>query len=816
MIFLQYHFLIFVPLINKLLLLMCVAMLAIPSKLFAQNCPENIGFENGNFRNWKLFTGLTTLYSNKNVIYTNEVNTPSLGRHTILTNKAEKDYYGGFDLIPKNGGNFSVKLGNNGTGAQVDGVSYLLNVPSDRPEFTLTYQYAVVLEDPSHPMEEQPRFIARVKDLEKNEYIPCASFEYVATSSLPGFKKSKVNGSIIYKEWTPVTINLSGYQGKQLLIEFISADCALGGHFGYAYVDVDNLCGNLIVGNTFCKSADELNISGPSGFQYYNWYNDDKSVKYGSGQSINIKPTPAEGSKIILDLVPYAGFGCPSSITSVVHSVDYQLQVSGKNTVCQNTEIDLTSSKYILNKSDEFTYLVYQDKDLTQQLNGLIKIQKDATYYIKATNYKGCESIVPINISVFDSANITVQNPITVCFNETVDITNSLLYSNLDGITRSYFLDDKATKPLLNPTAVKTSGTYYVMLANEYGCNKLVPVEVIISPKPLLNISNPVAVCYPNTVDITAASVFAGNDATFKYKFFEDAAQTVSIADPKNIGKTGSYYVMASNAQGCSVSGKIDVIVNDLPILAIKDPAAVCFPEKVDLTNQNLYSGSSEKLSYSFFSDEGLTDKLSNPKSVGKAGAYYVKATNSSGCYVSDKINVTINSLPTIVVNKPRAIFDYDSIDLTASEITKGSKNFVKVNYFYDALLSRPIADPTKMNKAGVYYISLQNEKGCSVSASIELNILPQPKIVVPTAFTPHKETNNKLYPFLVSIQKLISFKVFNKWGILVYQTDLATNGWDGQYKSKMQPLETFSWFAEGIDTFGGKFQTTGKTILIL
>lgn len=51
----------------------------------------------------------------------------------------------------------TVKLGNNGTGAQADGMSYLLNVPADRPEFTLTYQYAVVLEDPNHPLEEQPR-----------------------------------------------------------------------------------------------------------------------------------------------------------------------------------------------------------------------------------------------------------------------------------------------------------------------------------------------------------------------------------------------------------------------------------------------------------------------------------------------------------------------------------------------------------------------------------------------------------------------------------------------------------------------------------
>jgi len=797
-------------------MMLIIACLAIPSKLYAQSCPENIGFENGNFRNWKLFTGTTTIDKNKNVISTNEINAPIMGRQTIISNKTEKDYYGGFDLIPKNGGNYSVKLGNNGTGAQVEGISYLLTVPANRPEFTLTYQYAVVLEDPSHPLEEQPRFIARVKDVKRNEYISCASFEYVATSSLPGFKKSSVNNTVIYKDWTPVTINLSGYQGEELLIEFITADCALGGHFGYAYVDVNNLCGDLIVGNTYCKSAEQLNISGPSGFQYYNWYSEDKSVKYGTGQSIIIKPSPAEGSKIILDLIPYEGFGCPSSVAAVVRSVDYQVQALEKTIVCQNAEIDLTSTDYILNKSDEFTYLVYQDKDLTQQVNGTIKINGNTKFYIKATNYKGCESIATIDVSVFDLANITVKNPPAVCFNETVDITNKNLYSSLTGVSRSYFIDAKATTKLVNPYAVKTSGTYYVMLSNDFGCNKIIPVTVAISPKPILNIQNPLAVCYPAKVDITAANIFAGNDATFRYSFFEDSALTSPLADPKNVSKSGTYYVSAVNAQGCVVNNKIEVVINDLPVLKVTDPEAVCYPAKVDITNAGLYLGSTENLNYAFFNDEALTNGISNPKAIAKSGVYYVKATNSSGCYVSAKINVTINSLPTIVLNKPKSIFDSDYIDLTSADIIKGSKDFVRVAYFEDAALSKPIANPTRVNKAGLYYISLQNEKGCSVSASVELNILPQPKIIVPTAFTPQKETNNRLYPFLISIQKLTSFKVFNKWGILVYQTDTPNSGWDGQFKSKMQPLETFSWFAEGIDTFGGKFQSTGKTILIL
>ncbi|MCZ4243752.1 gliding motility-associated C-terminal domain-containing protein [Pedobacter sp. HCMS5-2] len=791
--------------------------MTITAKLYAQACPENIGFENGNFQNWKLYTGTTSNTDNKNFVYSNEVAAPIIGRHTIISNKTATDPYGHFPLIPSGGGNFSVKLGDDGAGSQSEGISFLINVPSDRPDFTLTYQYAVVLEDPAHKPAEQPRFIARVKDVEKNEYIPCASFEYIATSSLPGFKRSDMSNLVIYKEWTPVTINLSGYQGKKLIVEFISADCTLSGHFGYAYVDVNNLCGDIIVGNTYCKSADQLTVSGPSGFKTYNWYNEDRTVKYASSQSAVIKPTPPEGSKILLDLIPFDGFGCPSTVFATVKSVNYQIEVVQKRIVCKDTEIDLTSTDYILNKTPDFTYLVYEDKDLTKEIKGLAKITEDKTYYLLATNYKGCESVAIIDLKVNNLAAITAKNPDPVCYTETVDITgNSLLTGDLTGITKSFFTDAAMLKPLADPAHVNKSGIYYIKLNNNTGCDAVVPVTVQISAKPLLKITNPAAVCFPSKVDITKPANFNGSDADFKYSFFADNNLSQPIADPKNIDKTGIYYVKAENAKGCVVSDKINVTINELPLLTINDPAAVCYPEKVDITNSVLYSGSSANVTYTYFYDAALTNKINNPKQIDKTGTYYTKITNSSGCFISDKINVVINPLPIIVLNQPAAIFDSEFIDLTSASIIQGSKGYAKVSYFQDAALLNPLSNPAKINKAGQYYIRLENDKGCSVSSSIELKILPTPKIIVPTAFTPQKATNNRLYPFLVSITKLTSFKVFNKWGILVYQTNDLDAGWDGRFRSKMQPLETFSWVAEGIDSFGGKFQSQGKTILIL
>ncbi|WP_290238845.1 gliding motility-associated C-terminal domain-containing protein [Pedobacter aquatilis] len=780
----------------------------------AQLCPENIDFENSNFKNWKIYSGAISATA----LSLEDISQSILGRHTIINDKNAVDPYGQFPLIPKSAGNYTVKLGNNGTGGQAEGISYIINVPENRPEFTLTYQYAVVLEDPNHQAIEQPRFIARVKDVETNQYISCASYEYIATANLPGFKKSTASSIVIYKDWTPVTINLSGYQGKQLVLEFITTDCTLGGHFGYAYVDVNGLCGNLIIGNTYCKSSEQLTVSGPSGFKNYNWYNEDRTVKYGTTQSVVIKPTPPDGSKIYLDLVPFTGFGCESTITTTVAKIDYQLQLRPTNTVCEGAVIDILSDNYILNRHPDFSYFAYADKDLTIPVNTPITVNHAATYYVKATNYKGCESVTSTYVDMYDLILTRNNNLAQACYNESVDITKLELYKvGLESTVRSYFTNQEATITLPNPSAVRVTGRYYVKILSNTGCTKIIPIDVLINPKPNLTIANPPIACFPSTVNITEKSLFTGSDVGLVYSFYRDEALTQEVVNPAEITITGTYYVKAINELGCTVSGKIIVDINDPPILSIKNPEEVCYPSTIDITVADLYDGTTHGVRFEYFKDKNLSIKLNQPWKISESGTYYVKIINPNGCFVSDKIVATINKIPVIVLNQPKPIFDHDYIDLTAPEIIKGSKDFIKAKYFTDATLSTPLAEPNKVNKAGIYFISLENDKGCGVSAAITLNILPSPKIFVPTAFTPQKSTNNRLYPFLTSIQKLSSFKVYNKWGLLVYQTnDMSADGWDGQFKSRMQPLETFSWFADGIDVLGGKFQTKGKTILIL
>jgi gliding motility-associated-like protein len=85
----------------------------------------------------------------------------------------------------------------------------------------------------------------------------------------------------------------------------------------------------------------------------------------------------------------------------------------------------------------------------------------------------------------------------------------------------------------------------------------------------------------------------------------------------------------------------------------------------------------------------------------------------------------------------------------------------------------------------------------------------------VPTAFTPNgNNANDRLRP-LGNISTLDYFRVYNRWGNLVFQTTTIGEGWDGRYKGVEQPSDTYTWLMSGKTREGQPIKQSGKTLLI-
>jgi gliding motility-associated-like protein len=291
-----------------------------PIYLKAQDCPPNIDFERGDFTGWTCYVGNVSATGNSNNIYLSAVPGPVPNQHYLYSASSFggfTDIYGGFPVICPNGGNYSLKLGNNEGGAQAEGVSYQFTIPSNRNTYSLIYHYAVVFQDPNHQPFQQPRLELEIKNMTDDQVIGCSSFTFFPNGSpLPGFYLSPLSDTtpVWCKSWTAVTINLNNMAGKSVRLFFKTADCTFRRHFGYAYIDVNSECSTEFTGATYCPDDTAVNLTAPYGYQNYNWFDNNFTTLLGTDQNLHLAPPPPRGSIYAVELIPWDGYGCRDTL----------------------------------------------------------------------------------------------------------------------------------------------------------------------------------------------------------------------------------------------------------------------------------------------------------------------------------------------------------------------------------------------------------------------------------------------------------------------------------------------------------------------
>ena len=218
-------------------------------------------------------------------------------RHTTHFDKSEVDPR----TVVKNGrdtvaclttipsGEFgSVRLGNWNTGSEYESMTFHYTVESQSTA-VLLIRYAMVLENPDHTADEQPRFTLDVLD-ESGEPIDveCASVDFHAPTSkewqdpevqaiwheLTWYdpKGGSSSGHLVnWQDWKTIGISVEEYVGQTLTIILTAYDCSQGGHFGYAYFTL-NCVRSDVDGLPWGDGSTTRMFTAPEGFDYA-WFN---------------------------------------------------------------------------------------------------------------------------------------------------------------------------------------------------------------------------------------------------------------------------------------------------------------------------------------------------------------------------------------------------------------------------------------------------------------------------------------------------------------------------------------------------------------
>jgi gliding motility-associated-like protein len=136
---------------------------------------------------------------------------------------------------------------------------------------------------------------------------------------------------------------------------------------------------------------------------------------------------------------------------------------------------------------------------------------------------------------------------------------------------------------------------------------------------------------------------------------------------------------------------------------------------------------------------------------------------------------------------------------------------------FGDGETSTQFQPTHEYNATGTYNAKLVaiSRAGCTDTFPLIVNVIVNPLLDVPNAFTPGRFGINSVVNVRgFGIEKM-DWKIYNRWGQKIFQSDNKKNGWDGTYRGKLQPTDTYVYTLDVLFTDGKTLRKKGDITLI-
>jgi gliding motility-associated-like protein len=220
------------------------------------------------------------------------------------------------------------------------------------------------------------------------------------------------------------------------------------------------------------------------------------------------------------------------------------------------------------------------------------------------------------------------------------------------------------------------------------------------------------------------------------------------------------------------------------------------------------------------FGDGTISSSIDPIHTYNRAGTYNVRLIVAS--------TICANSRDTIVkqikVNIPRPSMVYPLVKATRNRQLTLVAQPGGLSYIWspnvglqtpnqpNPLAKYSLLDPNKIN----YTITIKDSSGCMIKDNQEVWVFDKSEVYVPTAFSPNGDgANDVLLPFYINIAKLNYFRIYDRWGKLIFETNNLTESWNGLVNGKQAPLETYAWTIACVDADGKLLLRKGMVTMI-
>jgi gliding motility-associated-like protein len=279
---------------------------------------------------------------------------------------------------------------------------------------------------------------------------------------------------------------------------------------------------------------------------------------------------------------------------------------------------------------------------------------------------------------------------------------------------------------------------------------------------------------------------------------------------------TGTYVVKLTVNEGSTCPDTISRLVKIYPDYRadFEVSAPLCPNAPVQFFDQSVATHP-PIVAWSWQFGDGAISADMNPVHVYPAGGVYaVSLTSKSikGCRDTVAKEISIEDFKPFAGNDT-FIVRGESVDFNAV----GGAEYLWTPS--DGLNSATISNPRGFfpdTGTFSYNVRITSAGGCQGNDSINVFVVPEPYLFVPSAFTPNKDgLNDLLRPLGAGYKDVRFFRIFNRWGQLVFDSNGFDEGWDGTYNDNRAEMGVYYWVLGVTDRFGQEQKIKGDVTLV-
>ena len=355
-------------------------------------------------------------------------------------------------------------------------------------------------------------------------------------------------------------------------------------------------------------------------------------------------------------------------------------------------------------------------------------------------------------------------------------------------------------------------GNYTVTVKDNLGCTTTFNTVVVLGSNFTLTPQTDATICEGTSTQLQLVS-----NATQYLWTPSTGLSSTTIANPVANPVVTIQYTVTATLGRCSGTDIVIVNVNAAPIPNAGVDGFICYGQ----TYQLQASGGTQ---YSWSPTTYLNNpNISNPISTPIKDFTYTLSILSdvNGCASLTTDQIRIDVTPPIKVKT----FPYDTIGYNGDtfQLLAVPSDIDAINYSWspatglsDPNIANPIVTAGAIGDVVQYRVISSTIAGCKGEGYVTVRVYKGPDIYMPTGFTPNGDgKNDKFTPFPVGIKSYKYFRVFNRWGQLIFSTTKLHDGWDGKLGGRDQSGGVYVWMIEGLTKDDRAITKKGTVTLI-